>query len=265
MKIIHLNEIGSTNTYVAQNAASLDSDTVISTDCQTAGRGQRGNSWEAEPGKNLTFTMLVRPQNFPAIRQFSLSEAVAVAIVDVLGEELEIFAEIKWPNDIYWRDNKLAGILIEHAVMGREIMHTIIGVGLNVNQTVFVSDAPNPISLLQILTSCQADTDELLIDRNSLLEKICQRIEENIKRLTDDDALKKMHEKYMRRLWRNNGQLHKFRDIESAKEYLGFVGEIEPTGHISIYQPLDPSRHPLSRNDSLRHRYAFKEVEWIIG
>ena len=280
ISILRLDEIDSTNTYVAKNATHLESAVIVTTDHQTAGRGQRGNSWESESGMNLTFTMLMRPEKFPAIRQFFLSEAVAVAIVDVIGEELEIFAEIKWPNDIYWRDNKLAGILIEHAVMGREIMHTIIGVGLNVNQTKFVSDAPNPISLRQILIN-SGEKGDTIIDRDSLLEKIGTRIEENILSLTDDKALERMHDKYMRRLWRNNHQVYKFRDVESGRIYSGIVGEIEPTGHISIYEPkagnmakravanddIDTNTmtfNKLSCDDCICHRYAFKEVEWII-
>lgn len=277
ISILRLDEIDSTNSYVAKNVADLESAVIVTTDCQTAGRGQRGNSWESESGMNLTFTMLMRPDKFPAIRQFFLSEAVAVAIVDVIGEELEIFAEIKWPNDIYWRDNKLAGILIEHAVMGREIMHTIIGVGLNVNQTKFLSDAPNPISLRQILIN-RGEKGDTIIDRNSLLEKIGSRIEENILRLTDDKALERIHDKYMRRLWRNNSQTYKFRDVESGRIYSGIVGEIEPTGHICIYEPKaeNTAKKTASKNDLnvsaiaplcddyVCHRYAFKEVEWII-
>lgn len=223
VSILRLEEVDSTNTYVAKNVAELESATIVTTDNQTAGRGQRGNSWESEPGMNLTFTMLMRPEKFAAIRQFSLSEAVAVAIVDVIGEELEIFTEIKWPNDIYWRDNKLAGILIEHAVMGSEIMHTIIGVGLNVNQTKFLSDAPNPISLRQILIN-RGEKGDTIIDRDILLEKIGTRIKENILRLTDKKELERMHDKYMRRLWRNNNQVYKFRDVESGRIYPGKIG-----------------------------------------
>ena len=277
ISILHLEEIDSTNTYVAKNVAELESGVIVTTDCQTAGRGQRGNSWESEPGMNLTFTMLMRPEKFAAIRQFSLSEAVAVAIVDVIGEELEIFAEIKWPNDIYWRDNKLAGILIEHAVMGSEIMHTIIGVGLNVNQIKFLSDAPNPISLRQIQIK-RGEKDDTIIDRDTLLEKIGIRIKENILSLTDEKALQRMHDKYMRRLWRNNHQTYKFRDVESSRVYRGIVGEIEPTGHICIYELKNPKRaianddfgfndmapDILTDDNYICHRYAFKEVEWII-
>lgn len=280
VSILRLEEVDSTNTYVAKNVAELESATIVTTDNQTAGRGQRGNSWESEPGMNLTFTMLMRPEKFAAIRQFSLSEAVAVAIVDVIGEELEIFTEIKWPNDIYWRDNKLAGILIEHAVMGSEIMHTIIGVGLNVNQTKFLSDAPNPISLRQILIN-RGEKGDTIIDRDILLEKIGTRIKENILRLTDKKELERMHDKYMRRLWRNNNQVYKFRDVESGRIYPGIVGGIEPTGHLCIYEPKAgniakkgianddtdsnvATSNKMTDDDCICHRYAFKEVEWII-
>ena len=259
MQIIRLDQIGSTNTYVAEHHSELLSDTVIVTDNQTAGRGQRGNSWEAEPGKNLTFTILVRPTDFRAIRQFSLSEATAVAIVDVIKETLGIETKIKWPNDIYYQDRKLAGILIEHAVMGSNIMHTIIGVGLNVNQSRFLSDAPNPVSLFQILGH--------EIDRNELLEKVCHRICENIASLTSDDSFEAMHKSYMHYLWRNDHRLHPFRDLIVGDTFYGSILEIEPTGHLNILEENDEDPETFDAStqpDGFVRRFAFKEVEWII-
>lgn len=256
MQIIRLDQIGSTNTYVAEHHSELLSDTVIVTDNQTAGRGQRGNSWEAEPGKNLTFTILVRPTDFRAIRQFSLSEATAVAIVDVINEELGVETKIKWPNDIYHNDSKLAGILIEHAVMGSNIMHTIIGVGLNVNQSRFLSDAPNPVSLFQILGH--------EVDRNDLLEKICRRICEKIAALSTQNAMDDLHNDYMQRLWRNDKRCHPFRDLIAGDTYYGSIVDIEPTGHLNIREAIDKECGQAAASDSPIRRYAFKEVEWII-
>lgn len=250
IRVLSLPETESTNSYVARNVSSLESGAVVTTDCQTAGRGQRGNSWESEHGKNLTFSMLIRPDNFPANRQFFLSEAVAVAIVDVLGEEVGIAAEIKWPNDIYHLDRKLAGILIEHAVMGCNLMHTIIGVGLNVNQQQFFSDAPNPVSIRQIIGHD--------MDRDALLEKICRRIDAYIHSLQEPDGMKQMHSKYMLKLWRNDGKIHKFRDTSTQELFMGKVEEVKPAGHIVI-------TIPKTDNIDCDHRcYAFKEIEWII-
>ena len=120
MKFLNLEETLSTNSYASARAAELEDWTVVSARRQTAGRGQRGNGWEAEEGKNLTFSVFFRPENFRARDQFALSEAVALAVVETLaGEGIE--ARVKWPNDIYVGDRKICGILIEHAVMGMNV------------------------------------------------------------------------------------------------------------------------------------------------
>ncbi|MBQ2074888.1 MAG: biotin--[Muribaculaceae bacterium] len=147
--IIVLQETASTNDYIKRNAQILPTGTVIIAVRQTAGRGQKGNSWEAEPGKNVTLSLLVKRPNVEVKEQFAISEAVSLAIVD----ELENYAsgfKIKWPNDIYYGNRKIGGILIEHTLDAKGIEYTIAGVGLNINQQVFVSGAPNPVSLFQI-------------------------------------------------------------------------------------------------------------------
>ena len=109
---------------------------------QTTGRGQTGNSWESEEGKNLLCSILLPPDR----NLYFLNIAVGVALLRVIGDDFTI----KWPNDIYYGDKKVAGILVENAIIGNEIRYSIAGIGLNVNQTTFVSNAPNPISLKQI-------------------------------------------------------------------------------------------------------------------
>ena len=146
-----LDSCASTNSVLA-GCADAPAGLVIATREQTAGRGQRGNTWEAQPGANLTFSLLLRPAAIPAARQFELSMIVSLAIVDTVDAVLEdagcpLRAEIKWPNDIYVADRKICGILIENTLTGRSIDRSIVGIGLNVNQTVFLSDAPNPASL----------------------------------------------------------------------------------------------------------------------
>lgn len=256
IKFISLPEADSTNSYISRNIADMVGNTVVSTDCQTAGRGQRGNSWESEPMKNLTFSILLRPENFPANRQFAISEAVAVAVVNAVKKCCGVELEIKWPNDIYFKDKKICGILIEHAVMGSNIMHTIAGVGLNVNQQQFFSDAPNPVSLLQIL---KKETD-----RDALLKEICEEIVSSISMLADSHDFETLHSQFMKNLWRNDMMPHKFRDVETQREYLGYVGEIETAGHISIYEAADETTGFFDRDNCICHRYAFKEVEWLL-
>lgn len=116
---------------------------------QTAGRGQTGNTWESVEGKNLLCSILLQPQK----PLFELNVAVSVAAHRVVTEKIRVKSEelsIKWPNDIYWQDKKIAGILIENAIIGNEIKYSIAGIGLNINQTEWHSDAPNPVSLKQI-------------------------------------------------------------------------------------------------------------------
>lgn len=124
---------------------------TIRTDYQTAGRGQAGNSWESEAGKNLLFSTLLRYEKIHAASQWRLSMLVAVALWDILAKYLpkEQLA-IKWPNDIYFGDKKLAGILIENSLSGEYVGYTIVGIGVNVHQTIWRSNAPNPISMKEI-------------------------------------------------------------------------------------------------------------------
>jgi len=122
---------------------------VVSTDWQTAGRGQGVNRWESERGRNLLFSLMARPSFVAVQQQFALSMAGALAIKDVL-DRFTPDIRIKWPNDIYWRDRKISGTLIETSLAHGEISRFVYGIGLNVNQVQFVSDAPNPVSLAQI-------------------------------------------------------------------------------------------------------------------
>lgn len=124
---------------------------TIRTDFQTAGRGQAGNSWESEQGKNLIFSALLRYPELHAAEQWRLSMLISVALWDTLAKHLpNDLLTIKWPNDIYYGDRKLVGILIENTLSGNRIAYTIAGIGVNVNQTQWLSNAPNPISMQQI-------------------------------------------------------------------------------------------------------------------
>ncbi len=149
MRIIHLEEVDSTNAYIMREAANLVAPLMVLAHTQTAGQGQRGNSWESEPGKNLTFSIFYRPTALPPMAQFSMSEAVALSVVDFL-EAHGLEAKVKWPNDIYVGDSKICGILIRHSILGGVVSSSVIGVGIDVNQKVFLSDAPNPVSMWQL-------------------------------------------------------------------------------------------------------------------
>ena len=144
--IIWLNEVESTNRYVRNHIQELDNLSVVSAICQTSGKGQGDHTWHSEPGMNLTFTILVKNPSIAPADQSHISQDVAESIVQLL-EKHGIKAWIKPPNDIWVEDKKICGILIEHSLRGNRISWTIIGIGLNVNQTVFPADLPNPTSM----------------------------------------------------------------------------------------------------------------------
>ena len=151
-KLIHLAETDSTNRHLQrllQADAALADETVAIADFQTSGRGQIGNVWESEAGQNLTFSLLYKPQHLPANQPFRIAQIAALSVKKTLDKYVSGIT-VKWPNDIYRRNLKICGMLIENTLSGGFITHSIIGIGLNINQTVFRSDAPNPVSLSQI-------------------------------------------------------------------------------------------------------------------
>lgn len=246
---------------------------VVVADYQTAGRGCATNSWESERGKNLLFSILIHPKMpsdeaassslihpktpsdepassslvhprvlsdegtsvealLPAKRQFHISMAISLAVCEALGQYIGDLS-IKWPNDIYWRDGKIAGILIEQTLKGGYIKDSIIGVGLNVNQRVFHSDAPNPVSMWQIT--------EQETDREQLLKEILRAFQHYLGA--------EMKEQYLSMLYRRKG-FYPYADHGGA-----FMAEL---------LTVDDDGHLLLRDDNgNQRRYAFKEVTFI--
>ncbi len=244
MKTIRLAQTASTNSYASAHAPELEPWTIVVTDCQTGGRGQRGNSWEAEPGKNLTFSVVIKPEGFRARDQFALSEAVALATVETLGEA-GIEAKVKWPNDIYVGDRKIAGLLLEHAVTGMFITHTVAGIGLNVNQTEFRSDAPNPVSMA-MLTGQEYELDPLL-------ERLGQNIERKVGRCAGEEGRAAMHESFKSSLWRGDGGYHPFR-LPDGTAFSARIVDIEPAGFLI-----------LGEKEGKERKFAFKEVNFCLS
>jgi BirA family biotin operon repressor/biotin-[acetyl-CoA-carboxylase] ligase len=148
-KIVYLEKTESTNLYAQERLSVQDiiEGTVFVAGEQTAGKGQEGNSWESAPGMNLIVSFVVYPTFLIAGRQFSFNKAISLGIKDFIEVLVPSKVTIKWPNDIYAGNGKIAGILIQNNIQGSRIMSTILGIGLNVNQEAFISDAPNPVSL----------------------------------------------------------------------------------------------------------------------
>lgn len=243
MKIIQLDSVDSTNTYMSAQCADMPDGTAVVARTQNAGRGQRGNTWEAAPGLNATLSVLLRPGRLHISSAFLLSEAVSVAIAGALDAFLSPGAvRLKWPNDLYVGDSKLGGILIENSLSGSEVARSIVGVGVNVNQTRFLSDAPNPVSLAQ-LTGRTFDLDTVVLALVGAINRAPQS-------LAAPDGLQAS---YADRLWHRD-TLTPYIDTATGRRFTARIGGVAPSGHITLALP-----------DGEMRRYAFKEVAADVG
>ena len=242
-KIIHIDETDSTNQWIKvhkrdgslQAKRASSSAFCVLSEYQTAGRGCGTNTWESERGKNLLFSMLIHPTDIPASRQFLVSMVMANSIAKVVSKYVKNVS-IKWPNDIYVGDRKICGILIENHLQGGIINDSILGVGLNVNQLRFVSDAPNPVSLAN-LTGRE-------FDREMLLQQLLASFD------AEWAAIEGVRSRYLEQLYRRTG-FYRYRDTRG--EFFAELVTVEEDGHLVL------------RNiDGDDHRYAFKEVTFII-
>lgn len=238
---IRLNETTSTNSYLAdlcqrQDVAEL---TCVYTAFQSAGRGQRGNSWESEPGKNLLFSFVTYPDFLEARRQFLLSQVTALALQEVLSRYAEHIA-IKWPNDIYWKDKKLCGTLIENDLTGTHISRSISGTGVNLNQERFSSDAPNPVSLFQITGQ--------LYDAEEILREVMERIGYYYSLLKADET-DTITSRYRDALYRKEGY-HLYKD--GKETFRARIRDIEASGRLILEDETGKTRG-----------YMFKEVSFL--
>lgn len=242
---IRLDTTASTNSYLADIAATAPHGLVVTTREQTAGRGQRGNTWEAEPGCNLTFSILLRNKGITARQQFAISEAVATAIVKTLRRYIcDRPVQVKWPNDIYIGDEKICGILIENSLMGNLIAYSIAGIGINVNQRRFTGDAPNPTSLIRHIGK-ETDLDTLLI-------RVTAEILSTVDTLCRPSMIHHLHNEYLSMLWHRHGT-HPYRDTASGTTFHARIADVTPDGMLHLIDTL-----------GCRRFYAFKEVTQII-
>ena len=239
--IIKIKETDSTNRWLKEQSEKqfFDEGTTVIAECQTAGKGQRGNRWESEAGKNITCSLLLYPDFLPINQHFLLSEAVALGLKDTVEQYIQPI-EIKWPNDIYYQNQKIAGILIENELTGQIIGKSIIGIGLNVNQEQFSDAAPNAISIKQILR------EEISID--TLLEKMINAILFRYNALKTGN-IKSIISAYRNSLYRKSG-FYFFSDKNGT-----FKAEIERIAD-------DGFLHLITDTEE-RRSYAFKEVNYI--
>ena len=246
MDIIWFDTIDSTNKEALRLIDTADDFTVIATEYQTSGRGQKGTNWESAPGKNLTFSIILKPDTVRAEKQFVISQIVALGVASYLNK-LSIKAKIKWPNDIYVGDKKICGILIENFVEGANLSASIVGVGLNVNQEIFESGAPNPISI-KLITGKD-------LDLKNELEKIVSAIYDiyyPYKSFASGNLSEKISHQYHEALYRLD-EFHTYEETPGGNRFEGRIVGINSSACLVI-----------EKSDSSTSEYAFKEIKYIL-
>lgn len=240
---VTLKEVDSTNNFLkdlASNSKPLMEGTVIMAEKQYAGRGQQQNGWHAEPGKNLTFSLLLKPHFLPVTDQFDMVRAVSLGVYDALKPLLGDQLKIKWPNDIYYADYKLGGMLIENLIQGNQIKNAIIGIGLNVNQERFPADLPHARSIKQILHEDY--------DLKALLSEICRHIEAYYLNLKAG-KISFVRKTYLSRLyWLNEKKSFKTQNTV----FSGVIIDVKDNGKLVI-----------QNNNSEENEFSLKEIEFL--
>jgi len=240
-RIIRVEQLDSTNSYALQliNDTNPSGGTVVMALNQTKGRGQQTNVWESKSGKNLTISLILRPDFIKAQDQFQVSMLISLGVKDYLNTYIKNVS-VKWPNDIYVGDKKIAGILIEQSIMGEYLSHSVCGIGLNINQEEFLSDAPNPISL-HMLTNKDYDLEEELTKLLAAIENRYSQLQNGEDSYLEKEYLKAMY-------WMN--ETHDFEDEDG--DFTGRIIGISEFGQLLIQ----------NTNNEIR-TYNFKEVSFI--
>ena len=247
MKIRKLHTIDSTNTYLKDWARKelLENFTTVVATKQTQGRGQRGNYWLSEEGKNLTFSILIRVSNFKATRQFELNQAVSLGLLkalqkNILADELAFLnLQVKWPNDIMAENKKIAGILIENTLNKQHIKHSIVGIGLNVNQTNFPSTLP-VASSLKNNTQKEFDLEKLLHEIILAIKETCSALEQG----------KSLEKEYLKNLYLFDAKAN-YKDANN-QIFEGKITGITPEGKLQI-----------CTTDNVNRSFGFKEIVFL--
>jgi BirA family biotin operon repressor/biotin-[acetyl-CoA-carboxylase] ligase len=241
-KIIYIQQLTSTNTHAFSLLERVHpgEGTIVQTGYQTAGKGQQGNKWESETGKNLLFSIILYPSMITPDKQFILSMVISLGITDFLSRHLN-GSVIKWPNDIYVNNDKIAGMLIENTLISDEIEDSVVGIGLNVNQDEFHPDARNAVSMKQ-LTGKEFELNDCLSQLSADLDKRYMQLKKG-----DYDVIK---DDYLSRLMRFL-EWHDYKDKNGT-----FNGRI-----VSV---MDDGKLVIERKSGTESDYYFKEVEFIF-
>ena len=240
--LVTIQQVDSTNTFLKtllSNSKPLPEGTVIMAESQYAGRGQQQNKWHSEPGKNLTFSILLTPAFLAVSDQFDLNRVVSLGVYDALHPYLGEKLKIKWPNDVYYDDRKLGGILIETHIQGTYIKDAIIGIGLNINQENFEAGAGNAISLKQILHRDY--------DLKTILSEICGHIEAYYLNLRAGKFLFVRNTYLSRLYWLN--QVKRFKSNDQVFE--GVIKNVKENGMLVV------------ENNNGQQEFSLKQIEFL--
>ncbi len=220
-------QLDSTNAYAAEllSKTAPAEGTVISTFHQYAGKGQLGSAWESEPLQNLSFSVVLYPQWLTAAKQFALNTCVSLALRDFIARYAEKTVKIKWPNDIYVQNRKIAGILIQNTLSGQTLQASIVGMGVNVNQTFFSAQAPHATSL--------ALETMRVFDLYELLSTLCQALEQRYLQLKNSKDPHFLLAEYTQHLF-GLGDVRHFRRQNGAEVFAARISHVEPTGRLVV-------------------------------
>ncbi len=253
--ILWYDTIDSTNNAAKRNIKDIDNLSVLAARYQSDGRGQRGNKWSSADGENLTFSIVLKfsdgkskgdMDNIPplrAINQFAISEIATLAVSSYLQDN-GIDAKIKWPNDIYVANKKISGMLIENIASSDYILSSIIGIGLNLNQSDFPTELLNPVSM-KTLTGKSYDS-------HKELERIMSYFCKFLPLLYDEASLVGLQEKYVSELY-HLGVECEYTDCRTSITFKGTIIGISESGLLKVQLP-----------DGSLIEFAFKEISYII-
>ena len=219
----HFPTVPTTMEMIAMDVAPAEEVWLVTTDFQTRGHGQVGTLWESDCGENLMFTFVYRPKDVRATEQFYLSEVACLAVAQTLDAYVE-GVSVKWPNDVYVGEKKICGMLLNHQLKGAMVESTMVGIGINVNQSQFVSDAPNPISLQQLLGH--------RIDTEAVLESFVRHFETLYMWWIRGEKTR-LRNLYQQRLFRREGQ-HLYLDSATGEVFSATIEQVAPTGLLTL-------------------------------
>lgn len=240
-KLIYVPECHSTNSLLSEfnDKSELPEGTTVITSHQTAGRGQRGNRWESAPGQNLTFSILLKPRKLLAKDQFQLNMAISLAVSKALQEGLALPVRLKWPNDIFVGEKKIGGILIENQLRGNYLFSSVIGIGVNVNQSDFAFSGASSL----------ANFSGHPWDLNETFQRLLEYIELEYLDLLNDH-ISTLKTRYLSSLYKFN-ESHQFKSSEGA--FMGTISDVDEDGRLCV------------TCNGKTNKFFFKEIQFITG